>query len=103
MSARPNNVPTIEDLFNWRLANAQKPFQCARIRMVLHWQDTEMENGKTSQMINTEKNISQMKITILYKCVAQVLLIFMSDIFFLYMSNEGCFIFIIHHFVRFIG
>ena len=30
-----------------------------------------------------------------------ILLIFMSDIFFLYLSDEGCFTFIIHHFVRF--
>ena len=27
----------------------------------------------------------------------------MSDIFFLHMSDEGCFTFIIHHFVRFMG
>ena len=49
------------------------------------------------------KNISRMKITILYECIGMsiVLLIFMSDIFFLYMSNEGCFTFIIHYFVRF--
>ena len=32
-------------------------------------------------------------------CTSIILLIFMSDIFFLYMSNEGCFTFIIHHFV----
>ena len=49
--------------------------------------------------------ISQMNITILYGYVAQVLyflLIAMSDILFLYMSNEGCFTFIIHNFVCFI-
>ena len=28
-----------------------------------------------------------------------ILLIFMSDVFFLDMSSEGCFTFIIHHFV----
>ena len=35
---------------------------------------------------------------ILYKCVALVLLIFTSDTYFLYVSNEGCFTFLIHHF-----
>ena len=33
--------------------------------------------------------------------ISIILLIFMSDIFFLYMSNEGCFTFIIHYFVCF--
>ena len=28
-----------------------------------------------------------------------ILLIFVNDIFFLYVSNEGCFTFIVHHFV----
>ena len=32
-----------------------------------------------------------------------LLLIFMSDIFFLYMSNEGCITFIIHRFLWFMG
>ena len=32
-----------------------------------------------------------------------ILLIFMSDMYFLYMSNKECFTFIIHHFVRFIS
>ena len=32
-----------------------------------------------------------------------ILLIFMSDVFFLDMSSEGCFTFIIHHFVWFMS
>ena len=59
-------------------------------------------NMKTSQMTYTEK-ISRMKITIYMYIVIQVhstsviLLIVMSDILFLYMSNEGYFTFIVHH------
>ena len=46
---------------------------------------------------NEDNNIIRVRSTSI------ILLIFMSDIFFLYMSNEGCFTFIIHHFVRFMG
>ena len=44
----------------------------------------------TEKYITNEDNIIRVRI---------ILLIFMSDIFFLYMSDEGCFTFIIHHFV----
>ena len=50
-----------------------------------------------------QKNISQMKI-ILYNIVCStsiILLIYMINIFLLYMSNEGCFTLIIHQFVLF--
>ena len=51
------------------------------------------------------KNISQMKITLLYQCIAPVLYFLFSWLicFFLHMSDKGCFTFIIHHFVRFMG
>ena len=40
---------------------------------------------------------------ILVRSTSIILLIFMSDTFFLYMSDEGCFTFIINHFVLFMG
>ena len=45
--------------------------------------------------MDEDNNTIQVRSTII------ILLIFMSNIFFLYMSAEGCFTFIIHHFVRF--
>ena len=55
-------------------------------------------------MTYTEKYITNEDNNIIpVRSTSIILLIFMSDIFFLYMSDEGCFTFIIHHFVRFMG
>ena len=50
-------------------------------------------------MTYTEKDNNIIRV----RSTSIILLIFMSDIFFLHMSDEGCFTFIIHHFVRFMG
>ena len=49
--------------------------------------------------MNEDNNIIQVRST----SITFNLLIFMSDIFFLYMSNEGGFTVIILHIVRFMG
>ena len=61
-------------------------------------------NRKTSRMTYTEKYFTNEDNNIIrVRSTSIILLIFMSDIFFLYMFDEGCFTFIIHHFVRFMG
>ena len=64
---------------------------------------TDLHNEKTSQMTYTEKYIRNEDNIIEVHSTSVILLIFMSVSFFLYMSDEGCFTFIIHHFVRFMG
>ena len=63
----------------------------------------KINNSKTSQMTYAEKiyimNEDNNIIRVHSKSI--ILLIFMSDIFFMYMSNKGWFTFIIHHFVCF--
>ena len=57
-----------------------------------------MYNRKTSRMTYTEKYITNEDDNIIrVRSTSITLLIFMSDIFFLYMSDEGCFTLIIHH------
>ena len=51
-------------------------------------------------MVYTEKYITNEDNNIIrVRSTSIILVIFMSDIFFLYMCDEGCFTFIIHHFV----
>ena len=48
-----------------------------------------------------KKYISQNEDNIIRTCsMSIILLIVMSEIFFLYMANLGCFTFIIHHFLN---
>ena len=59
-------------------------------------------NKKSSQMTYTEKYITNEDNNIKgVHSMSILVLIFMSDIFFWYMSIEGCLTFNIHHFVQF--
>ena len=52
---------------------------------------------RKNRITNDDNNIIQLR------GMSVILLIFMSDIYFRYMSNEGCFSFIVHHFLLFMG
>ena len=80
----------------------------------LKWTNAiNLARNNISAITNEENNIIQVlelravrdipsdKHYIKIMCYVVILLTFMSDIFLLYMSDEGYFTFIFHHFVRF--
>ena len=55
-------------------------------------------NRETSPLTHKERNVTYEDDNIIPVCSTSIILfIFMGDIFFLYMSNVGCFTFIFHH------